>query len=244
MPKFVRSYLARKAYLERRQNAGKRRTKARMTSYTGPYVDPAFVKFPHGQSVTKDFLFGDPSKTVCLVGNGPSILEKEKGSLIDSHDIVVRMNDFKAGGALLPYTGKKITIWVTGVGYQQPERIMGPRVKTIAWTYCPRTFVKRIMKKTNGRNVFMLVDHRALYSIGRRFGAGVKPSLGFSSIAFFKEHFTNPISIIGFDCNNGTNEKTISHYTGKVTKVGPGHDFAKENEIIGRWVKRGKIVKL
>lgn len=54
-------------------------------------------------------------KTVALVGNGPSELGKGKGSEIDAHDIVIRMNNYQTKGHETDY-GSKTDVWVRGWG--------------------------------------------------------------------------------------------------------------------------------
>ena len=46
--------------------------------------------------------------TIAIVGNSPVLLDKEYGAEIDSHDMVIRFNNFKIEGYEI-YTGKKTT---------------------------------------------------------------------------------------------------------------------------------------
>jgi len=50
-------------------------------------------------------------KTIAVVGNGPSEIGKKRGEDIDSHDIVIRMNNFQIDGFEEDY-GSKTSIWV------------------------------------------------------------------------------------------------------------------------------------
>jgi hypothetical protein len=50
-------------------------------------------------------------KTVAIVGSGPGSLENEKG-LVDSHDVVVRVNNYK----LLPATGYRTDVFYSFFG--------------------------------------------------------------------------------------------------------------------------------
>jgi len=52
------------------------------------------------------------NKKVIIVGNSPSVLEKEYGQLIDSFDIVIRLNRCVIDG-YEKYIGRKINIWAT-----------------------------------------------------------------------------------------------------------------------------------
>ena len=51
-------------------------------------------------------------KKVIVVGNSTSILKKEYGEIIDSYDIVIRVNRCITQG-YEKYIGKKIDIWAT-----------------------------------------------------------------------------------------------------------------------------------
>ena len=54
---------------------------------------------------------------VCLVGNGPSVLTAENGSVIDSFDEIVRFNRYCIAG-FEKHTGSRTTLWSTfGHGY-------------------------------------------------------------------------------------------------------------------------------
>jgi hypothetical protein len=50
-------------------------------------------------------------KRVIVVGNGPSALEHELGSVVDDFDVVVRFNDYKTAG-FEKWIGSRTTIWV------------------------------------------------------------------------------------------------------------------------------------
>lgn len=57
----------------------------------------------------------DINNKVVMIGNSPSVLEKENGALIDSFDVIVRSNNFVIGG-FEKYIGSKTDIWVTNGG--------------------------------------------------------------------------------------------------------------------------------
>jgi len=50
-------------------------------------------------------------KEILLIGNGPSCLDNEYGELIDSHDIVVRFNNFETE-SFEKFVGTKTNYWV------------------------------------------------------------------------------------------------------------------------------------
>lgn len=55
------------------------------------------------------------NKTIAIVGNGPSEIGKSKGKEIDSHDIVIRFNNYRTDGFEADY-GSKTDIWARGSG--------------------------------------------------------------------------------------------------------------------------------
>lgn len=50
------------------------------------------------------------NKSVVIVGNGASLLNRKLGSCIDSYDVVVRFNIFKIG-KFAPYVGERTSVW-------------------------------------------------------------------------------------------------------------------------------------
>ena len=55
------------------------------------------------------------NKTIAIVGNGPSEIGKSNGKEIDSHDIVIRFNNYRTDGFEADY-GSKTDIWARGSG--------------------------------------------------------------------------------------------------------------------------------
>jgi hypothetical protein len=58
-------------------------------------------------------LFGK-GKSIALIGNGPELLEKKYGHLIDSFDVVCRMNRFQTKG-FEEFAGSKTNLYVTNM---------------------------------------------------------------------------------------------------------------------------------
>lgn len=70
---------------------------------------------------------------VAIVGNGPSEMGKGKGAEIDSHDIVIRFNNFATAGFEADY-GSKTDIWVRGSGGDDiVDRVDADQFKLIVW---------------------------------------------------------------------------------------------------------------
>lgn len=84
----------------------------------------------------------DPQATVCLVGNGPSVLQCS-GAEIDAHDVVIRFNNYQLGPHA-EHTGTKTTHWSTfGHGVlpgdaQRPESVIFTHGENLAPAYTPK----------------------------------------------------------------------------------------------------------
>ena len=70
------------------------------------------LKKNHDKDIFKKILLG---KSIAVVGNAPSEIGKSKGAEIDSHDIVIRFNNYKTKGFEKDY-GSKTDIWARGSG--------------------------------------------------------------------------------------------------------------------------------
>ena len=57
----------------------------------------------------------DKESKVIIIGNSPKVLENEYGSIIDSHDVVIRINKC----VIEDYIGSKIDIWATSHNYDE-----------------------------------------------------------------------------------------------------------------------------
>lgn len=55
--------------------------------------------------------------SLAVVGNGPSILESEEGHLVDSHDIVIRFNNYSTTGGYRRFVGRRTDAWATNCFY-------------------------------------------------------------------------------------------------------------------------------
>ncbi len=56
------------------------------------------------------------NKTIAIVGNGPSHIGKKKGKEIDSHDIVIRINNYATDKSYAEDYGSKTDVWLVGCG--------------------------------------------------------------------------------------------------------------------------------
>ena len=108
-------------------------------------------------------------KEILLIGNGPSCLNNEYGELIDSHDIVVRFNNFETE-SFEKFVGKKTNYWVktvmsnkhNNVKFDQKffayPSVAAPNTQKIneltenGYTIIPLSFYNKINKLINKNN--------------------------------------------------------------------------------------------
>jgi len=194
-----------------------------------------------------------------VIGNGPSVLNKKRGKLIDDYDIVVRLNWPKMKGCE-EYVGTKTDVYAmsghnfrTQARYEKRKKELFDKEVWIFNTH--RTFaggqsVEMIEKSANeillnyyfGTVEYALKVHEAV---------GADPTTGIQTIAYvldilteYKDKLYNeyfPISIVGFDCFD-----TLYHYWGPFTESQPllMHDGETEKCFIEKYIREGKLERI
>ena len=76
-------------------------------------------------------------KSIAVVGNGPSEVGKGLGTEIDSHDLVIRINNFKVSGFSADY-GSRCDVWMKGgaadVSHDFPLKDQSSGLKAVLYT--------------------------------------------------------------------------------------------------------------
>lgn len=183
--------------------------------------------------------------SVVLVGNGPSVLAGEMGSLIDSFEDVVRFNNCKTQG-FEKHVGSRTTTWSTVGNMQPPERDgEGPHralciVGDGAELHRRPEKVVRIAAHHYGivRKLIQARSRRPQVS-------GLIPSSGCLIAWWYLEVLQVPkISIYGFD-HFAKATSGQHHYFDPVVTVEPvEHDGEAEAQIIQEFVDAGRIERL
>ena len=83
----------------------------------------------HQNSALREFVKG---KTVAVVGNGPHEIGKRLGVEIDSHDVVVRINNYVLSGHEEDY-GRRTDIWVKNVTPEMRHVKPSPEIRLIVY---------------------------------------------------------------------------------------------------------------
>lgn len=181
--------------------------------------------------------------TCILVGNGPSVMYKKLGEIIDSHDEVLRFNSFKING-FEEYTGRKTTVWSTfGRGVLpaddvRPQKIIfthgesgKPAYESEKIWRIPLTYYYELRDKIKKDSDFNDVSV-------------ILPSSGVLVMKWLLDNVYDEISIIGFDSFS----KEISgkhHYWNEQKFTKPKeHDSNWESNFISDLVKKGKVKRL
>jgi hypothetical protein len=159
-----------------------------------------------------EFLDG---KSVAIVGNANSLLSHQYGSLIDEHEVVVRMN---RGFPVNPEAqGTRFDLWCFSgprVALERPKGFVVPRS---VWMWH-----NRMKKEKVGLDclVYPRSYWRALHD-----QLGARPSVGALTIDLISRAAPRKVTVIGFDF-----KRTKSVYQ-RYNHIGP-HDFSAEARYV------------
>lgn len=136
------------------------------------------------------------NKNIIIVGNSSNILNSNKGSYIDSHDIVVRINHaLPLKPHLAPHIGTKINGYCVGISRAViVKRILDKHENLLKFAlrlnYHGETFDSPIT----------YFGTRSDYDELQKYFGKYKPSTGSLAINFFTKYINyNKLNIIGFD---------------------------------------------
>ena len=196
-------------------------------------------------------------KSICIVGNGPSLLCKRKGADIDSCDTVVRINRYVIDPERINIhdTGQRISVWATTKEFKmhQPyiDWIQRPAILVVNRNHQNEHTGAFARKYSDKYNVPVACTSSKLYrrmcEECRKYNGDAYPSTGLLVIAWYleqaeKENMEPAIYIVGFD-----NMKPARlHYYDDVEYPGanPAHYYEAEVSIIDNWKEKGLIKEL
>ena len=182
------------------------------------------------------------TKTVVLVGNGPSIRGSRLGRIIDAHDEVVRFNSY-ALGDFEEDAGKKTTLWSTfgkGTAPQDsapPRRVIcvhehaTPSGEPLEVVTIPREFYER-----------MTAEIRAISK--HPHAATVTPTSGFLVVRFLLESGAPKLNLVGFDHFSKEHSRCHHYWSPKTFGEPTDHDGPAEAALLFPFVKERKIAYL
>lgn len=173
-----------------------------------------------------------------LVGNGPSVLDREMGSLIDSYETVVRFNFFHTKG-YEKYVGTKTDIWFTTIVV--PERMTGYEYKMVyehSWAWNPsedETF-RALANYYSGRikkTTLQTVQEMQNFSGNKNYFFYSTGAIA----AFLFSTGGRQVSLYGFDWWENRNK----HHLGDDILIGPNHRPSDELNFLIKLFKEGRV---
>lgn len=165
-------------------------------------------------------------KKIAVIGNANSLFEKKLGNVIDSYDIVFRLNKgFQIRDA--EHQGKKVTVVATSVPLDlssQEKKIkllwVSPARKSVPLKWLI-FFRVRFLPKNNWDKLFHQLNAR--------------PSTGIMLVDYLvRRSGAKEICLFGFD-----GFKTKSFYEDRISEV--PHDFASEIGLLESYLKEDRI---
>ena len=188
-------------------------------------------------------------ETVAIIGNGPSVLDKEMGEIIDRHDIVVRFNCFQTDG-FENHIGIKTTIWVVNLAhdtwlvlnehkefrdFESFTVVETPNVKYKIRFKNVTNFISTVYKKPYD------VYHKSFYGrVGRNIGGKKIPSTGMMAVWRYLDVYKH-ISLYGF---NILTDVSPTHYYGGSSNIRSAHSTDAEAQFINKKIEEGSITLL
>lgn len=216
------------------------------------------MKINFNNKILKPFLtqtypsiFNLPStSSICLVGNGGVVMEKELGNEIDNYDVVIRFNHAPTSG-YEKYVGSKTTLrLVNGHCFGGTTNIKKnptaypdflpslPPQDIICKTWNVEEFMKGVFNNINKHNLYFInpefINATGFYTKPH------EPSAGFVMFMLLLSHFKN-INLYGFTF---WEDNYDYHYFEKVPLDASqlGHNFNHEKLIVLELEKQSKII--
>ena len=204
-----------------------------------------------------DYLINKKSdKNVIVVGNSPTLLSKDLGKVIDSHDIVIRLNKCVTDG-FEKHTGQKINIWATTRNdfheNWYPKNIS--QLKEI-WLRTPNTkkdlFIKDRETVKHIPYICMFKGKNSVYKrMENEWKLQKEPCTGFFTILTAQKIYKK-ISIVGFSfyTDKKSQDNDYEYYLESERKIynyennrHPEDDYRGCKKFLNEGSKRKKIIK-
>lgn len=97
-----------------------------------------------------------PFQSVAIVGNSPRLIEAENGAVIDSHDIVIRINDGPTAG-FEAHVGQRTTLRVVGIPIKPRHRSFFRELRE-ASTIVTRSENRRVLNRLKWAGGTVFID--------------------------------------------------------------------------------------
>ncbi len=191
------------------------------------------LKDSRSKGLLKDLISG---KSVAIVGNGPSEVGLGLGAEIESHDVVIRFNNFKVDGFEADY-GCRTDIWVKC----QRNDVVHRKLKDVSlilyepdWDRTPifEEYIKVILSDDAPADFFRTEEHSHLYAALKS-----SPSTGLVLIDNIFKYNPREVDVYGFQFLQEIQDGVCSHYfkdrnKSKDMRIGGMHNLGRESEYI------------
>lgn len=202
-----------------------------------------FIEKMLSQNTISNILFElTKDKSVAIVGNAGSEIGKNKGSEIDSHDIIIRFNNYPMSGYEKDY-GTRTNIWVRNCERDIEERTKVTTYDLVIWG--PDLYHVCIPQNNIDVLYELFMEYRKsathipseVYAELKKFGKIKRPTTGMLIIWIFYKmygHLKN-ISLYGFSFLEENPDG--KHYYDNACKINQDHDIISEKMLINRLLK-------
>ena len=155
----------------------------------------------------QNFLNRYQGASIAIVGNSPHEINRQKGSEIDQHDVVIRFNNFQVDRAYARDYGKRTSIWIRSPSLEEvPDRSL-EALELIIFSGCSLQFKNNTFwssEMLNNESITTAVFHNKLvHKITRLLEA--PPTAGILALYLLlsNANLFSKLSIYGFDFNQG-----------------------------------------
>ena len=181
-----------------------------------------------------EFLATSNPKSVVIVGN--SQIKLSLGQWIDSHDLVIRFNDFASD----EFVGKKTDIWCFSTNIWGDISRKSVKCREIWCITRPKVSNDMLnCAKNIGCEIFEVpkeFDELARTKLDK-----VLPSTGIVAVLAAIHYFKNPIKLVGF---SGVQDGIYSrHSKTSVQRDFRVHNWKKEQRLLDELIQDGKVCK-
>ena len=187
---------------------------------------------------------------IVVIGNGPSVLERRVGALIDKFETVVRINNCVTIG-YEEHVGSKVDVWTRSGSGAVFDRV-DEHIPTVLWFVPLRAWEasrQRIGPITQrvgaaGPN-HTLVERQRIEHLTQRYFHGrtdVRPTTGLFTLCHYLETCER-VHIRGFDFFE-THRTKLHYFDDETKKRMNGHDVEFEREIVQKHLRAGRLVTI
>lgn len=173
------------------------------------------------------------NKSIIVVGNGNSIKTKEYGTIIDSHDVVIKFNHGAVIGQNDPvHFGKKCTIWIYAMCNENMCRRRWREFK-VKPDYSIR-YGEGLVSGL-GHSILLTPNNESLYNL-LDISKKMYPSTGMFTIHYIINNVKyKQLDVVGFD-----GFKTSNFYE-SIIIAHKWHSGIKESALIQKYSEEGKL---